>query len=139
MADEQVIEHLTRVKGIGRWTAEMFLIFVLNRQDILPVDDLGLVESNRRPTTPSPNARSRVKQLPWRSRGGPIARSRHGTCGGAVHLCRSDFRPFTRKIQDSPRSRRGRGDLWRSRRLRGEFCGFSHSLPPPEPIITRYC
>jgi DNA-3-methyladenine glycosylase II len=47
MDDEQVIEHLTRVKGIGRWTAEMFLIFVLNREDILPVDDLGVVESMR--------------------------------------------------------------------------------------------
>ncbi len=47
MEDEQVIEHLTRVNGIGRWTAEMFLIFVLNREDVLPVDDLGLVESMR--------------------------------------------------------------------------------------------
>lgn len=48
MDDEQIIEHLTRVKGIGRWTAEMFLIFVLNREDVLPVDDLGLVENMRR-------------------------------------------------------------------------------------------
>jgi DNA-3-methyladenine glycosylase II len=47
MDDETVIEHLTRVNGIGRWTAEMFLIFVLNREDILPVDDLGLVEGMR--------------------------------------------------------------------------------------------
>jgi DNA-3-methyladenine glycosylase II len=47
MEDEEIIEHLTRVKGIGRWTAEMFLIFVLNRPDILPVDDLGLVEGIR--------------------------------------------------------------------------------------------
>lgn len=42
MDDEAVIESLTRVKGVGRWTAEMFLIFVLNRPDVLPVDDLGL-------------------------------------------------------------------------------------------------
>ncbi len=47
MDDESVIEHLTRVKGIGRWTAEMFLIFVLNREDVLPVDDLGIIESMR--------------------------------------------------------------------------------------------
>jgi len=40
--DDEVIEALTAVKGIGRWTAEMFLIFVLNRPDVLPVDDLGL-------------------------------------------------------------------------------------------------
>lgn len=42
MDDEQVVESLTAVKGIGRWTAEMFLIFVLNRPDVWPVDDLGL-------------------------------------------------------------------------------------------------
>jgi methylated-DNA-[protein]-cysteine S-methyltransferase len=40
--DEQVIAELTQVKGIGRWSAEMFLIFRLGRLDVLPVDDLGL-------------------------------------------------------------------------------------------------
>lgn len=40
--NEEVIEQLTRVHGIGRWTAEMFLIFSLNRMDVLPVADLGL-------------------------------------------------------------------------------------------------
>ena len=42
MSDDEVIDALVKVKGIGRWTAEMFLIFVLNRPDVLPVDDLGL-------------------------------------------------------------------------------------------------
>jgi len=42
MADEEVVEALTRVKGIGRWTAEMFLIFVLLRLNVFPVADLGL-------------------------------------------------------------------------------------------------
>ena len=42
MDDEEVVEHLTRVKGIGRWTAEMILLFALARPDVLPVDDLGL-------------------------------------------------------------------------------------------------
>jgi len=42
LSDEEVIEQLTQVKGIGRWTAEMFLIFSLGRMDILPVGDLGL-------------------------------------------------------------------------------------------------
>ncbi|MGI0060376.1 MAG: DNA-3-methyladenine glycosylase family protein [Nitrosotalea sp.] len=42
MNDEDVISHLTQVKGIGRWTAEMFLIFSLGRQDIFPVGDLAL-------------------------------------------------------------------------------------------------
>lgn len=40
--DETIITELTRVKGIGRWTAEMFLIFSLNRPDVLPVADLGI-------------------------------------------------------------------------------------------------
>ena len=39
MADEEVIESLTAIKGIGRWTVEMFLIFTLARPDVFPVDD----------------------------------------------------------------------------------------------------
>ena len=42
MTDEQVIGELVEVRGIGRWTAEMFLIFSLLRPDVLPLDDLGL-------------------------------------------------------------------------------------------------
>jgi len=40
--DEEVISRVSSVKGIGRWTAEMFLIFSLGRPDVLPVDDLGV-------------------------------------------------------------------------------------------------
>jgi DNA-3-methyladenine glycosylase II len=47
LEDEAVIEQLTAVKGIGRWTAEMILIFSLGRLDVLPVDDLGFVEGVR--------------------------------------------------------------------------------------------
>jgi 3-methyladenine DNA glycosylase/8-oxoguanine DNA glycosylase len=42
MADETIIERLTQVRGIGRWTAEMLLIFHLGRPDVLPVDDYGV-------------------------------------------------------------------------------------------------
>ena len=42
LPDEQVIEALCAVKGVGRWTAEMFLIFRLGRFDVLPVDDYGV-------------------------------------------------------------------------------------------------
>jgi DNA-3-methyladenine glycosylase II len=45
--DEVVINELIKVKGIGRWTAEMILIFSLGRPDVLPVDDLGLLEGVR--------------------------------------------------------------------------------------------
>ena len=42
MSDEQVIDELIEVRGIGRWTAQMFLIFNLLRPDVLPLEDLGL-------------------------------------------------------------------------------------------------
>ena len=47
MEDETVITELVKVKGIGRWTAEMMLIFSLGRPDVLPVDDLGFLEGVR--------------------------------------------------------------------------------------------
>jgi DNA-3-methyladenine glycosylase II len=43
MADEAVIEELVAVRGVGRWTAEMFLIFNLMRPDVLPLDDVGVL------------------------------------------------------------------------------------------------
>lgn len=42
MQDEEIIEHLIQVKGIGRWTAEMFLMFALRREDVFSYGDLGL-------------------------------------------------------------------------------------------------
>ena len=43
-SDDQIIEELIKIKGIGRWTAEMFLIFNLCRPDVFPADDLGLIK-----------------------------------------------------------------------------------------------
>jgi DNA-3-methyladenine glycosylase II len=48
LSDEQVIERLTAVKGFGRWTAEMFLMFRLQRPDVLPVGDLGICTAVQR-------------------------------------------------------------------------------------------
>jgi DNA-3-methyladenine glycosylase II len=45
MSDEDVVSCLTDIRGVGRWTAEMFLIFNLLRPDVLPLDDLGLVKA----------------------------------------------------------------------------------------------
>jgi len=42
LSDEGVIAELTQIKGIGRWTAQMFLIFALGREDVFPVDDFGV-------------------------------------------------------------------------------------------------
>jgi DNA-3-methyladenine glycosylase II len=43
--DEEVIDLLTQIKGVGRWTAEMVLMFTLHRPDVLPVDDLGIQQA----------------------------------------------------------------------------------------------
>src|ERR1700747_3539058 len=51
MADEAIIERLTTVRGIGRWTAEMLLIFRLGRPDVLPADDYGIPKGFARPYT----------------------------------------------------------------------------------------
>jgi DNA-3-methyladenine glycosylase II len=45
MPDEDVVDELVAIRGIGRWTAEMFLIFNLQRPDVLPLDDLGLLKA----------------------------------------------------------------------------------------------
>jgi DNA-3-methyladenine glycosylase II len=73
MEDEEVIQTLTQVKGVGRWTAEMFLMFVLNRPDVLPVDDLGLRKGAQKAYALSelPTA-ARLREIgqvwrPWRS------------------------------------------------------------------------
>ena len=48
LPDEHVIERLVAVKGFGRWTAEMFLMFRLHRPDVLPSGDLGIVVAIQR-------------------------------------------------------------------------------------------
>ncbi len=69
MPDEEVIERLTAVKGIGRWTAEVFMIFRLGRLDLLPVDDIGLLDGARvlygLPERPGAEKLERLAE-PWR-------------------------------------------------------------------------
>jgi len=69
MDDEAVIEALTQVKGVGRWTAEMFLIFRLQRPDVLPLGDLGIVKAVQRAyklrKAPSPDRLTRIGEA-WR-------------------------------------------------------------------------
>ena len=60
MTDDEIIDHLTQVKGIGRWTAEMFLMFNLGRPDVMPADDLGVQNAVRR--------HYRMRQRPNRKR-----------------------------------------------------------------------
>jgi DNA-3-methyladenine glycosylase II len=44
-SDDDLIDYLSSIKGVGRWTAEMILMFNLNRPDVLPVDDLGIQQA----------------------------------------------------------------------------------------------
>jgi len=69
MDDERVIEAFTQVRGIGRWTVEMLLIFHLGRPDVLPVSDLGIRKGFQRawqlPELPAPDALMRRGEA-WR-------------------------------------------------------------------------
>lgn len=67
--DEEIIAHLTRVRGVGRWTAQMFLMFQLRHPDVLPVADAGLNRAMSRlyglPMPPAPADIERTG-APWR-------------------------------------------------------------------------
>ncbi len=67
--DEEVIRRVISVRGIGRWTAEMFLIFSLGRPDVLPVDDIGVQRGFRQayglPGPPTAEEMRRIAE-PWR-------------------------------------------------------------------------
>ena len=71
--DEALIVELTQVKGIGRWTAEMFLIFHMARPDVLPLDDMGLQRAmNLHYNRGKPLSRLKMLKIgsrwaPWRS------------------------------------------------------------------------
>ncbi|MDP9266066.1 MAG: DNA-3-methyladenine glycosylase [Chloroflexota bacterium] len=69
MTDEEIVERITAVKGLGRWTAEMFLMFHLGRPDVLPVGDLGIRRAVERayqqPDLPSARHLMRIGE-PWR-------------------------------------------------------------------------
>jgi DNA-3-methyladenine glycosylase II len=68
MSDAELIERLVSLKGIGRWTVEMFLMFTLGRHDVLPVDDFGVREGYRLlkslDAQPTPKALREIA-LPW--------------------------------------------------------------------------
>ena len=66
MSDEDLISRLVTLKGIGRWTVEMFLIYTLERMEVLPADDFGVREGHRR-----------LKSLPKALSAKEIAREGH--------------------------------------------------------------
>ncbi|MCF1442722.1 DNA-3-methyladenine glycosylase family protein [Ralstonia nicotianae] len=73
MDDEDVIAELTQIRGIGRWTAEMFLMFNLLRPNVLPLDDIGLINAiSQNYFSGEPVTRSEAREVaanwePWRT------------------------------------------------------------------------
>ena len=73
LTDEEIVEQLTRIKGIGRWSVEMFLIFSLGRPDVLPVHDYGIQQGfaiayrKRKLPTPKQIAKHGVRWVPCRT------------------------------------------------------------------------
>lgn len=73
LSDEEIITALTRVKGIGRWTAQMFLMFRLGRPDVLPELDLGIQKAIqkayrlRKPPSPDKVRKIGAKWAPYRT------------------------------------------------------------------------
>ena len=69
LPDEEIVAQLIQVKGIGRWTAEMFLIFYLGRLDVLPLTDLGVRKAMQKiyslPELPKPAEMLSISQ-PWK-------------------------------------------------------------------------
>jgi DNA-3-methyladenine glycosylase II len=69
LRDDEIVDLLTQIKGVGRWTAEMFLIFGLNREDVFPFGDLGLRKAvGHHYNTPNFNDRATLETItePWR-------------------------------------------------------------------------
>jgi DNA-3-methyladenine glycosylase II len=60
--NEEVIEYLTRIKGVGRWTAEMLLMFTLGREDVFAVDDLGIQQAMIRIYKLDKNDRKKLRE-----------------------------------------------------------------------------
>ena len=73
LENEKIIDELTQIKGIGRWTSEMFLIFNLCRPDVFPADDLGLIKgickcyNYKYPISKERALKISIKWKPWRS------------------------------------------------------------------------
>ena len=94
MDDDAIVERLTEVRGIGRWTVEMLLIFRLGRPDVLPVDDYGVRKgfalAFRKRELPAPQGPRDAR----RALGARTARWRAGICG-ARRSWRGSSRPPT--------------------------------------------
>ncbi len=88
LPDEDAVRELDAVHGVGRWTAEMFLLFKLGRTDVLPVDDLGLQKAAKRAY--------RLRKLPSRERFEELAEKWHPYSSiSTLYLWKSGEKPDT--------------------------------------------
>ncbi len=86
LPDDEAVRRLDAVRGVGRWTAEMFLIFVLGRMDVLPVDDLGVQKAAKR--------LYHLRKLPTKEKFEHLAKNWHPYCSIAtLYLWRSGEKP----------------------------------------------
>ncbi len=86
LPDDEAVRRLDEVRGVGRWTAEMFLIFVLGRTDVLPVDDLGVQKAVKR--------LYHLRKLPTEEKFKRLAKNWHPYCSIAtLYLWRSGEEP----------------------------------------------
>ena len=99
MDDEAIIDELVAIRGIGRWTAEMFLIFHLMRPNVLPLDDLGLHQGHQRQLLQRRAGRRAEAREVGDAWAPYCSRSPLGTFGAASTRCRSptDERAATNK------------------------------------------
>ena len=86
LSDDEAMNELDAVRGIGRWSAEMFLMFGLGRTDVLPVDDLGLRKAAKKAY--------RLRNLPDRERFERLAKDWHPYCSiSTFYLWKSVEKP----------------------------------------------
>jgi len=129
LPDSEIIERLTQVRGIGRWTVEMLLIFELARPDVLPVDDFGvrngfrLAYGMRKAPTPRALARYGERWSPYRS----VAA---WYLWRAVELARTGALPAPPVRTRLPRVRRASRRALRPRRADPTPPGPAHSRNP---------
>ena len=86
LPSDEIVRELDEVRGIGRWTAEMFLIFAIGRADVLPVDDLGLQKAAKK--------NYRLRKLPTKEKFEQLSKNWHPYCSIAtLYLWRSQEKP----------------------------------------------
>ncbi|MBV8145338.1 MAG: DNA-3-methyladenine glycosylase 2 family protein [Gammaproteobacteria bacterium] len=127
LSDAEIIERLTQVRGIGRWTVEMLLVFHLGRPDVLPADDFGVRSGFQAAYGLGRLPRPQALAL-WGERWRPYRTTAAWYLWRALELKRAGTLPVPTERIRLPRIRRRRAAARRKRPLRS---GGASSTPPP--------